>query len=152
LVENAKINTARLDDESEAEICGATKERDFGSHRGGLMTLTCTEPAGHNTSHSDTEGHAWDDNITETPAQPREHEPPRCDGCKESPKLTYMCEIYKGFSCNQLVAAYNAGRADMATEVGRTYPEAAEADLEPDEVIERVAELLDREQRTNDQA
>ncbi len=132
------------------DICGATNHLDHGSHRGGFETVVCLENKDHEGLHHDGKSNYWGD-VKAIPARRREHEPRRCGSCQQAPKLSYVCEIYRGFSCNQLVAAYNAGRADMAAEVGRTWPEEEEMELEPEDVVLKVAELLQLEDSTNDQ-
>jgi hypothetical protein len=112
--------------------------------------VVCLENKGHEGLHCDGKDNYWG-NVKAIPTRRREHEPRRCRQCQQAPKLSYVCEIYRGFSCNQLVAAYNAGRADMAAEVGRTWPEEEEMELEPEDVVLKVAELLQLEDSTNDQ-
>lgn len=126
------------------EKCKATRERDFGSHRGGLMTMTCTLPAGHKYAHGDDEGHSWHDDTPETVQICREHEPKLCSNCECGSEC-----MSTGATCNELLAAYDAGRSDFAAELGRTWPEELEGDLAPEDVICRVAELLEKEHRAS---
>lgn len=139
-----------LEGENEPTTCCAIRPKSTSVvSTGGPSNVCCCLRPQHDGPHEDEDGNEWDDDIKAAPK--REHEPPRCNGCAQAPSLSYKCEIYRGFSCNQLIAAYNAGRADMAAEVGGTWPEEEEDELDPEDVVLRVAALLEQEAATNNQ-
>jgi hypothetical protein len=70
----------------------------------------------------------------------REREPKLCTNCKAGTGC-----LSTSATCHELRETYDAGRGDFADEVGRTWPEEEEMDLEPEEVLDRVAALLESE-------
>ncbi len=127
------------------ELCRATRTRDFGSHRGGFMEMECVLLKGHSCSHDDGLGHSWHDDVAEPIKVKREHEPKPCSNCQ----ALLEC-LSTGATCRELLAAYNAGRADFAKEVGQTWPEELENELDPEDVLLALAELLQEEGAEND--